>query len=175
MYRFYVPPENIKNNRVSLQGGDVKHISQVLRLQVGDKIHAMDGLGHPRSDPARCTRWRARHRKPRSYAPRWGAPRRSARWQVARTASERAAREPRDGTRPTVCRRGVEPDVLHCGRLRESAFMTAADGVAGDRPPSITRSINSLSRRIPIKITRVSTALPRSRQRVDSAVSPGSL
>lgn len=46
MYRFFVPPENINNGRVSLQGGDVKHISQVLRLQVGDKIHVMDGLGH---------------------------------------------------------------------------------------------------------------------------------
>ena len=46
MYRFFVPPENIKNGRVSLQGSDVKHISQVLRLQVGDKIHVMDGLGH---------------------------------------------------------------------------------------------------------------------------------
>ena len=45
MYRFFVSPENIDNDKVSLQGSDVKHISQVLRLKVGDKIHALDGMG----------------------------------------------------------------------------------------------------------------------------------
>ena len=45
MYRFFVPPEHINNDRVSLQGSEVKHISQALRLKSGDKIHVLDGVG----------------------------------------------------------------------------------------------------------------------------------
>jgi len=46
MYRFFVVPENIKDGEVSLQGSDVKHISNVLRLTSGEKIHVLDGLGN---------------------------------------------------------------------------------------------------------------------------------
>lgn len=45
MYRFFVSPRNIENDKVTLQGSDVKHISQVLRLKAGDKIHVLDGRG----------------------------------------------------------------------------------------------------------------------------------
>jgi 16S rRNA (uracil1498-N3)-methyltransferase len=46
MYRFFVTPENFKDGEVSLQGSDIKHISQVLRLTSGDKIYVLDGTGN---------------------------------------------------------------------------------------------------------------------------------
>ena len=46
MYRFFVTPENIKEDEICLKGSDVKHISHVLRLKSGDKIHVLDGIGN---------------------------------------------------------------------------------------------------------------------------------
>lgn len=46
MYRFFVSPENIAGDQVFLSGSDVKHISTVLRMKAGDKIHVLDGLGY---------------------------------------------------------------------------------------------------------------------------------
>ena len=54
-------------------------------------------------------------------------------------------------------------------------FMTTAEGVVGARPPSMIFATSSSSFFIPMRITRVSTALPSSRQRVCSAGSVGSL
>jgi 16S rRNA (uracil1498-N3)-methyltransferase len=45
MHRFFVQPEKITGDQVVLQGSDVSHIRTVLRLQAGDRIHVLDGLG----------------------------------------------------------------------------------------------------------------------------------
>lgn len=46
MRRFFVPPKNIKVSDVTITGTDVKHLRQVLRLSVGDKIVVCDGKGN---------------------------------------------------------------------------------------------------------------------------------
>lgn len=45
MNRFFVPPENFHEGQVVIRGDDVKHISTVLRMKAGDKIHVLDGRG----------------------------------------------------------------------------------------------------------------------------------
>lgn len=45
MTRFFVAPEQIKNGQVVLTGDDVKHITKVLRLEVGSEIVVLDGEG----------------------------------------------------------------------------------------------------------------------------------
>ncbi|MCF8720806.1 16S rRNA (uracil(1498)-N(3))-methyltransferase [Nitrospina gracilis] len=45
MHRFFVPPEQIDEKRVTVRGSDVNHIRNVLRLKVGDRICVLDGFG----------------------------------------------------------------------------------------------------------------------------------
>ena len=45
MHRFMVAPNNITNEEITLEGDDLKHLSQVLRLRPGDTIHVFDGSG----------------------------------------------------------------------------------------------------------------------------------
>ncbi len=45
MNRFFVSPEQIKDENIFIRGGDVKHIKDVLRLKVSDKIEIVcDGI-----------------------------------------------------------------------------------------------------------------------------------
>lgn len=45
MSRFYVSPEDIKDNKIYIKGTEAHHIVGVLRLNKGDKICAFDGTG----------------------------------------------------------------------------------------------------------------------------------
>ena len=45
MYRFYVSADQLAEREVFISGGDVNHIKNVLRLEVGDWIVACDGNG----------------------------------------------------------------------------------------------------------------------------------
>ena len=45
MYRFYVSADQLAEKEVFISGGDVNHIKNVLRLEVGDWIVACDGTG----------------------------------------------------------------------------------------------------------------------------------
>ena len=45
MYRFYVSADQLAEKEVFIYGGDVNHIKNVLRLEVGDWIVACDGNG----------------------------------------------------------------------------------------------------------------------------------
>ncbi|NLB79705.1 MAG: 16S rRNA (uracil(1498)-N(3))-methyltransferase [Clostridiaceae bacterium] len=45
MHRFMVAPNNIANDEITLEGDDLKHLRQVLRLGPGDTIHVFDGSG----------------------------------------------------------------------------------------------------------------------------------
>ena len=45
MHCFYTEKENIKENQVCIVGIDVKHIKDVLRMEVGEKITVCDGEG----------------------------------------------------------------------------------------------------------------------------------
>lgn len=45
MFHFFVSPENITENSVTIVGGDVNHIKNVLRMKKGEKFVANDGNG----------------------------------------------------------------------------------------------------------------------------------
>jgi 16S rRNA (uracil1498-N3)-methyltransferase len=45
MHRFMVYPQNINNDCIIIEGEDLKHLSQVLRLKEGDLISVFDGNG----------------------------------------------------------------------------------------------------------------------------------
>jgi 16S rRNA (uracil1498-N3)-methyltransferase len=45
MPRFYVPQPHIEEGKLSVEGDEVKHIRNVLRLKAGDEITVFDGLG----------------------------------------------------------------------------------------------------------------------------------
>lgn len=45
MYRFYISEEQIAENEITIQGGDVNHIRNVLRLDEGDWVIACNGQG----------------------------------------------------------------------------------------------------------------------------------
>lgn len=45
MYRFYISEEQIEGDLIRIEGGDVNHIKNVLRLEVGDWVVACDGMG----------------------------------------------------------------------------------------------------------------------------------
>lgn len=45
MYRFYISGEQIKENEITITGGDVNHIRNVLRLEEGDWVVACNGQG----------------------------------------------------------------------------------------------------------------------------------
>ncbi len=44
MYQFFVPPENIHGDRILIDGSDVNHIKNVLRMQVGEEIAVSNGI-----------------------------------------------------------------------------------------------------------------------------------
>jgi len=45
MHRFYVAPEQVQDNKVSIIGSDVNHIKNVLRMNSGDKLIICNGQG----------------------------------------------------------------------------------------------------------------------------------
>lgn len=45
MYRFYISQNQIQESEIAILGGDVNHIRNVLRLEVGDWVVACDGQG----------------------------------------------------------------------------------------------------------------------------------
>lgn len=45
MHRFYVKPDQIKDNRITITGTDVNHIRNVLRMKQGDEIIICNGQG----------------------------------------------------------------------------------------------------------------------------------
>ncbi|MFH1777915.1 MAG: 16S rRNA (uracil(1498)-N(3))-methyltransferase [Candidatus Omnitrophota bacterium] len=45
MFRFYVPPENIKDNTIEISGTEAHHLTHVLRKKIGEKIIIIDGQG----------------------------------------------------------------------------------------------------------------------------------
>lgn len=44
MYQFFVKPENIIGNRIIIDGSDVNHIKNVLRMRIGEEIAVSNGL-----------------------------------------------------------------------------------------------------------------------------------
>ena len=46
MSKFFIPKENISQDSLIITGEDVKHISKVLRMNVGDEITCCDGQGN---------------------------------------------------------------------------------------------------------------------------------
>jgi len=45
MSRFYVPPENVKNNLIHVTGPEAHHIKDVMRLKESDSVVVFDGTG----------------------------------------------------------------------------------------------------------------------------------
>ena len=45
MFHFFVPPENIASDSITVTGADVNHIKNVLRMKIGEKFIANDGNG----------------------------------------------------------------------------------------------------------------------------------
>lgn len=45
MHRFFILPENIQGQSFQITGPDVKHVTRVLRLGVGDRLIVLDGQG----------------------------------------------------------------------------------------------------------------------------------
>ncbi|MBR3004734.1 MAG: 16S rRNA (uracil(1498)-N(3))-methyltransferase [Lachnospiraceae bacterium] len=45
MYHFFIDPGNISGEKVYIEGGDVNHIKNVLRMQAGEQIMVSDGEG----------------------------------------------------------------------------------------------------------------------------------
>lgn len=46
MSRFFIPKENIRDNKIYIAGDDVAHISRVLRMDIGDELICCDGCGN---------------------------------------------------------------------------------------------------------------------------------
>lgn len=46
MSKFFIPRENIFSDKLIINGEDVKHITKVLRMGVGDAITCCDGMGN---------------------------------------------------------------------------------------------------------------------------------
>lgn len=42
---FYIPPDQIRGDRATLSGDEVRHVSKVLRIGLDDEITAVDGVG----------------------------------------------------------------------------------------------------------------------------------
>ncbi|MBL7158589.1 MAG: 16S rRNA (uracil(1498)-N(3))-methyltransferase [Candidatus Omnitrophica bacterium] len=45
MSRFYVPPENVKNDLIHITGSEAHHIKDVMRLKESDSVVVFDGTG----------------------------------------------------------------------------------------------------------------------------------
>ncbi len=46
MHRFYVPPEQCRGLSFCLTGGEAHHARHVMRIRRGDRVAALDGVGH---------------------------------------------------------------------------------------------------------------------------------
>ena len=46
MHRFYLPPENCRGSSLRLDGREAHHALHVLRLQRGERVTVLDGVGH---------------------------------------------------------------------------------------------------------------------------------
>ncbi len=46
MQRYFVEPEAIQGQTVTITGDDVKHIVRVLRMEAGERVIVCDGIGH---------------------------------------------------------------------------------------------------------------------------------
>lgn len=46
MYRFYIESTNISDTTIRIDGADVNHIKNVLRMKIGEKLIACDGQGN---------------------------------------------------------------------------------------------------------------------------------
>lgn len=46
MRRFYSPPETFVDGRVTLSPEETRHLRDVLRLRIGDRVNVFDGTGH---------------------------------------------------------------------------------------------------------------------------------
>ena len=43
MHHFFVTPEQVKENHIYIEGSDVNHIKNVLRMKIGEELHISDG------------------------------------------------------------------------------------------------------------------------------------
>ncbi len=43
MHHFFVTPEQVKDSRILIEGSDVNHMKNVLRMKVGEELHISDG------------------------------------------------------------------------------------------------------------------------------------
>lgn len=43
MHHFFVTPEQVKEDRIQIEGSDVNHIKNVLRMKIGEELHISDG------------------------------------------------------------------------------------------------------------------------------------
>ena len=43
MHHFFVTPEQVKEEHISIEGTDVNHIKNVLRMKVGEELEISDG------------------------------------------------------------------------------------------------------------------------------------
>lgn len=46
MQRYFVTPDAVQDERVTITGDDVKHIVRVMRMEAGDEVIVCDGIGH---------------------------------------------------------------------------------------------------------------------------------
>lgn len=46
MRRFYAPPENFKGENILLNAEETRHLRDVLRLRIGEKVNVFDGTGN---------------------------------------------------------------------------------------------------------------------------------
>ena len=46
MQQFFVKPSDVKENKILMQGPDVNHIKNVLRIRPGEDLRVSDGEGH---------------------------------------------------------------------------------------------------------------------------------
>jgi 16S rRNA (uracil1498-N3)-methyltransferase len=46
MHRFHLPPEQCRNSTLELTGDEAHHALRVLRIQTGERVTVLDGVGH---------------------------------------------------------------------------------------------------------------------------------
>ena len=43
MHHFFVTPQQVKEGMIYIEGSDVNHIKNVLRMKIGEELHISDG------------------------------------------------------------------------------------------------------------------------------------
>ena len=43
MHHFFVTPEQVRENSIYIEGSDVNHIKNVLRMKIGEELQVSDG------------------------------------------------------------------------------------------------------------------------------------